>query len=276
MARTIDDIMSEMIVAKESKPELSDLNSTSSTAIWRAFMYVVAFAHYLLERIFDDHKAEVNELLLTLKPHTSRWYEEKAKAFQYGFDLIDGSDEYNNTGATEEQITASKIIAIASAVETTDGLTLKVAKLSGEDLVELSSSELIAFNAYMTKIKDAGVSITSSSNAAEELKVVLTVYYNPLVLNGDGSRIDGSDDTPIETAIKSYLSSINFNGTFKTASMVDVLQATEGIDIPTVTYTAYKYGDLDYLEFQVYRRPNSGYMILQSLTVSYLPNTNIQ
>ncbi|MDD2635607.1 MAG: hypothetical protein PHW82_08940 [Bacteroidales bacterium] len=276
MARTIDEIMAEMIAAKESKPELVALNSTSTTAIWRAFMYIVAFAHNLLERIFDTHKSEVNELLSTLKPHTSRWYEAKAKAFQYGFNLLPNDDEYDNTGATAEQIQASKIIAMASSVETIDGVVIKVAKLSGVDLVSLSQTELAAFQTYMLKVKDAGVRVISSSDDAEKLKVELTVYYNPLVLNGDGSRIDDTDDNPVETAIKSYLSSINFNGTFKTASMVDVLQSTEGIDIPTVDYVAFKYGTLSYIEFEVFRRPNSGYMILQELEVTYLPNINIQ
>ncbi len=275
MARTIDEIMTEMIAAKNNKPELADLNSTSSTAIWRAFFFVVAFAHYLLERIFDDHKSQINELLSTLKPHTACWYEEKAKAFQYGFDLLPGTDNYDNSAATEDQVEASKIIAMSSAVEIANGVAIKVAKLNGSDLVKLSDVELAAFHAYMLRVKDAGISVISTSNDAEELKVILTIYYNPLVLNIDGSRIDNTDNNPVETAIKSYLSSLDFNGTFKTANMVDALQATEGIDIPTVHYTAFKYGSLPYMEFQVYRRPNSGYMILQDLQVTYLPNTNI-
>ena len=82
MARTIEQINNEIIKAKESEPALAGLTSTSKVAIWKLWAYITAFVIYTLELIFDQHKAEVLEALTQLKPHTARWYRNKALAFQ--------------------------------------------------------------------------------------------------------------------------------------------------------------------------------------------------
>lgn len=81
MARTITDIQNEILTAKQNEPELAELNSTSKTAIWRLWVYITAFVIHTLELIFDKHKSEVSEALRQLKPHTARWYRNKALAF---------------------------------------------------------------------------------------------------------------------------------------------------------------------------------------------------
>lgn len=86
MARSIQDIQQEIYQAKENEPALNELNSTSKTAIWRLMIYIVSVAIWSLEKLFDLHKKEVDERLSELKPHTARWYRNKALAFQYGFD----------------------------------------------------------------------------------------------------------------------------------------------------------------------------------------------
>lgn len=277
MARNVDEILAEMISAKNSKPELSGLNSNSTTAIWRLLFYIVALAHNILERIFDDHKTEVLELLSKMKPHKKQWYEEKAKAFSFGYDLVPDSDEFDYGTDGEELIAASKIIAFAAATETIDGLFIKVAKLDNEDLTSLSVTEVAVFEFYMNKIKDAGVKLVITSGTAELLKLALEIYYDPLILNAVGSRLDGSDDTPVLNAIKSYLKNIEFNGTLMIHSLIDTLQNVEGITIPTCQNSAYRYGELDWIPFSVYHRPHSGYIRLSEidLTITYLPNSYI-
>ena len=92
MARTIQEIQEEILNIKQSETVLDDLNSTSKVAIWRLWVYITAFVIHTLELIFDTHKSEVSQALKQLKPHTARWYRNKALAFQYGFDLLEDSE----------------------------------------------------------------------------------------------------------------------------------------------------------------------------------------
>lgn len=117
MARTIQDIQAEMLRAKENEPALAKLNSTSKVAVWRLWIYIVAFAIHTLERIFDQHKREVYVALSELKPHTARWYRNKALAFQYGFDLIPNTDKFNNQNRTEDEIANSKVVKYSAVTE---------------------------------------------------------------------------------------------------------------------------------------------------------------
>ena len=102
MARSIQEIQTEIYQSKENEPALNGLNSTSKTAIWRLLIYIASVAIWTLEKIFDQHKKEVDERLSELKPHTARWYRNKALAFQYGFDLKEDSDIFDNKGNSEE------------------------------------------------------------------------------------------------------------------------------------------------------------------------------
>ncbi|MGV4333172.1 nucleotidyltransferase, partial [Ornithobacterium rhinotracheale] len=103
MARSIEEIQQQIYQEKANHEELNELNSTSKTALWRLWIYIVSVAIWSLEKIFDLHRAEIDERLRQLKPHTARWYRNKALAFQYGFDLLEDGDKYNNENHTEEE-----------------------------------------------------------------------------------------------------------------------------------------------------------------------------
>src|SRR5438128_8747559 len=138
MARTIAEIQTQIINQVQADPVLAaELTSTSKVAIWRLWTYVVAVCFWTLEKSFDAFRIETDEKLAALKPHSLRWYALKAKAFQYGYDLVLESDYYDNTGIEESDIEASKVVAYAAVVEQIRGLRIKVAKDSGADLEPL-------------------------------------------------------------------------------------------------------------------------------------------
>ena len=143
MARTIEQINNEIIKAKESEPALAGLTSTSKVAIWRLWAYITAFVIWTLEKIFDEHKKEVSEALSELKPHTARWYRNKALAFQYGFDLHSETDLFDNTGKSKEEIENSKIIKYSAVteVETESRLIVKIATEQGGELQPISKGQ---------------------------------------------------------------------------------------------------------------------------------------
>ena len=209
MARTIEQINNEIIKAKESEPALAGLTSTSKVAIWRLWAYITAFVIYTLEQIFDQHKAEVLDDLTQLKPHTARWYRNKALAFQYGFDLIPDTDKFNNQGFTEDQISASKIVKFSAVTEADaeSRLIVKIATEQGGELQPISLGQKASFDAYINEIKDAGVRITVINYLPDVLKLQMKIYRDPLVLDENGQSIV-TGKKPVEEAIKEYLKNL--------------------------------------------------------------------
>jgi hypothetical protein len=245
MARTIKEIYDAIISDIAANATLNQgLNSTSKTAQYRLYAYIIASAIWVLEKIFDTHKTEVETTIANLKPHSLLWYQNKALAFQLGVSLVGDTDEY---AAVDE---AALIIKYAAAKEGIDGfLKVKVAKAGTNELDYLSgawpnngvsapmtplsggSGERLAFYTYMENVKDAGVKIRYISQEADHLRSVIDIYYNPLVLSETGERIDGTDNTPVQTAIANYLQNLPFNGEFSIMAYTDAIQLVDGVDI---------------------------------------------
>jgi len=279
MARTIAEIQQAMIDAIQADPVLAPVStSTSLTAIWRLWTRIVATAQYTVEVLFDTFKAEVNELLAVLKPHSLRWYANKAKQFQYGFNLALDSDTYDNTGFTQDQIDASMIVKYSAVTEAEGRLRIKVAT-ENTDLAPLSSPQKDAFAEYMSRIKDAGVRINIESQVADKLKLGLKIYYDPLILDSAGSRIDGTESEPVQKAVNSFLKNQPFNGVFVLAYLVDALQKVEGVVIPHVESCLTQYGAFPFVTVNVQYLPDAGYMRFENtgdLTIEFIPQSQLQ
>jgi len=261
MARTIDEIQLSMLTAIAADATLSPVaTSTSKVAIFRLFTRIVAVAIWTVEVLFDTLKAELNELLAALKPHSLRWYANKAKDFQYGYSLPIDTDKYDNSLLTEEEIEDSKIVKYSAVTEGDDGkLRIKVAK-EAADLEPLAVGELAAFSEYMARIKDAGVRLLISSNTPDKLKLTLKIFYDPLILNSNGQRIDGSDLEPVQNAVRTYLKNLPFNGVFVLAYLVDALQTVEGVVIPHIVTCSTSYAAFPFTTVNVQYLPDAGYL----------------
>lgn len=234
MARTIAQIQQQIIDAKEADTSLSDLDSTSKVAVWRLWTYVVAVCIWTLENFFDVHKSEVATTIAKQKPHTLQWYVEMAKKFEYGHELPDDSDVY----VPVDESAVFRIVTHASATEEPNMVRMKVAKGMAGALVPLdntfASPQLRAFKEYMHRIKDAGVRLDISSREADGLKLTLTIYYDPLVLNGAGQRLDNPSVKPLVAAIDDYLKNLPFNGLFIVNRLIDAMENADGIRIAMV------------------------------------------
>ncbi|MDY3337783.1 nucleotidyltransferase [Riemerella anatipestifer] len=278
MARSIEEIQQEILTAKENEPALQELNSTSKTSIWRLWVYITAFAIWVLEKLFDTHKAEVSEALRQLKPHTARWYRNKALVFQYGFDLLEDSDQFDNEGHDPEQVEASKIIKYSAVVESTDEsrLIIKIATEQGEELQPINADQKATFEAYLSEIKDAGIKVTVINYRPDILRLQMKIYRDPLVLDQNGQSIL-TGKKPVEDAIKSYLKKLPFNGELVLAHLIDELQKVEGVRIPHILLAESKWIDAsvnDYGSFQpidVKTIPISGYFKIENFeNISYV------
>ncbi|RBL88527.1 nucleotidyltransferase [Chitinophaga flava] len=282
MARTIQEIQSQIIDKIASTRELQALNNISNTSIYRLFVYVVAVCQWTLDQLFDLHKQEVNDLISRMKPHSMKWYAEKAKLFQYGFNLKQESDEYDNTNATTEEITASRVVNLCAIVEQTDGrgvLALRVKAASNQgNLKKLTPDQLLSFTTYMNTVKDAGVRLLVSSDPADNLRLKINIYYNPLVLDGNGSRLDGNGPNPVVAAIKNYLTQLPFNGWLVLTYLTDALQQVDGVVIPQILQAEARYGSLPFKAFDVMYQPDAGYLSIDEehdLDIHYIPQSTI-
>ena len=234
MARSIEQIQQSIFTARKDTA-LTDLTSQSKTAIWRLFIYIMSVAIYAFEVILDKHYSDVTQKLTEEKAHTARWYRSKALAFQFGFDLVVDSDNFNNTNYTTEQISESKIVKYAAVVEAENDsrLIVKIAGETDDELNRLNEQQVASFKTYMQEIRDAGVKLTVINYEADKLFLELQINYDPLVLSSNGQHLINAN-YPVVDAIKAYMKELPFNGELVLAHLVDKLQQVEGVLIPTI------------------------------------------
>lgn len=279
MARTIQEIQTFILQAKAQEPALNELNSISKVAIWRLWVYIIAVAIWSLEKLFDQHRADIDKRLAELKPHTARWYRSKALAFQYGFDLLPDSDKFNNQGHTEEAIEASKIVKYSAVIESKNEgrLIVKIAGEQGEQLQPITDAQKQAFEAYLQEIKDAGVRLSVVNYQPDVLHLQMKIVYDPLVLDSNGQSIIHAT-RPVEETIKSYLKRLPFNGELVLAHLIDALQQAEGVKIPHLVLAQSKnitssggYGAFETIEIS--KIPTAGYFTIDNFNdITYVSN----
>lgn len=274
MARSVKEIQDEIIEQKNEQPELVGLDSTSKVSVWRMWTYITAVAIWSLEKLFDLHSNEVTEKLAHLKPHTARWYRSKALLFQYGFDLLSDSDNYDNTGADESEVENSKVIKYCAVVESesVSRLIIKIATEDSDELSPVGGDILESFQEYIAEIKDAGVAITVINYLPDRLKLTIRIIRNALLLDAEGRSIRNGNK-PVEDAIKSYLKLLPFNGNFSIQKLIDNIQQVEGVEDVSIDEaltcwidgTLQDYGNWESID--IHKVPESGYY-----TVSYTDN----
>lgn len=237
--RTVDEIKKEMVDEYTSNETVrarygvraGEELSLAKASIENILFYVIAHAIWVLERLFGEHKTEVETYISEMKPHSLRWYVNKARAFRFGQSLIEDTDQYDDTGLTDEAIADMQIVKYASAEERNGQLFIKVAKDGENGRTTLSSEEEAALKSYIQEVKDAGVKVTIRNAQAVDFKIDITIYYNPQVLDQNGvSLISGGE--PVKDAIKNYIENLPFNGEYRNVELIDKLQQVEGVVIP--------------------------------------------
>ena len=288
MARAISDIQNQvtgtLVSSLASIGVTVDPTKWSATNVLRLLCYVFAFCANALEQILDAFKADTTSYIANMKPHNLLWYVNIAKAFQYGFDLLSDSDQFNDTGYTDDQITASKIVSYAAAVKQTDAfgrlaLRIKTATTAGGDLAPLGELQLSALVEYFDRVGDAGVPLIIDSQAPDNLKMTWTIYYDPLILDNQGNRLDGTAQDVIRTAIKNYLLQLPFNGTFALQLVGDAVEALDGVVLFNIDLAQSQYGNFDFKNIATYVVPDAGYLRFASdadLVINYVAQSPIK
>ncbi|AMA48998.1 hypothetical protein [Flavobacterium covae] len=300
MARSIKEIQKTILEAKDQAVELStleiltdeeitliDVDSTSKAANWRLWVWIYAFAQFIQEQYWDTFKKEMEKRIAETRIHTPKWYREKALDFMFGVPLVPETDYYDLSGLTDAQIKAAKIVSNAATVRIVQNgygtLRLKVVRTVNGEYAPLLPEQINALDIYFNKnVADAGTVVNVTSGNADLLKLKIDIYYDPLVMAADGSRLDGTEQTPVINQIKNYLKSIDFqNGKLVLTYLVDKLQEVPGVILPVIKEAFSKYGDYDYTTPDIQnlgaineiRIADSGYMKLDELNllINYIP-----
>ena len=234
MARTVTQIQNQMLTDIASNEVLSfALSSDSMYAIFRLFVFILATAIAIHEGFFDNHLAEINDKLANQKTGTVSWYRTMALRFQYGFDLVQDKDYFDNGNATLEQIEASKIIKYAAVNEAEDSsrVILKIAGEVNRVLTDFDDpAQVEAIESYISEIRVAGVEITIINYKADKLFLNLRIKRDPLLISETGMKkgVDGGG-YPVNEALKQFMKELKFNGELQLSALIDKIQLVPGV-----------------------------------------------
>jgi hypothetical protein len=278
-------LMTDLFIGNDTVKGLYDLqpgqtfeDAFSSVSIESIIFSNVATGMFVMQELFEQFKRDVSASIGEQMPGTAAWYAWKARMFQYGRELVPDTDRYDNAGLTDEQVAAMRVVKYAAAVESRDGSILYV-KVASEDgggnRRPLSSGQLTAFGRYMDSIRYAGVRIEAVNDEPDDMRLNIDVYYDPLVLDELGKRLDGLSDTPLQDAIRDHLENLPFDGTYSNQRLVDVLQTVDGVRIAEIKYSGSRYGAYSqFTEINAREIAHAGYYRVSdaNLTLNFIPD----
>lgn len=263
-------------------PKLTFDEQFSAVSLENIIFSIIATAMWIVQSLFDTHQKEVSNSIAELKPHSLRWYRNKALDFQYGFNLLPDSDKFDNSKHTEEEIEASKIVKYAAVTEAENEsrLVIKIAGESKKELNPISEKQKDSFVAYISEVRDAGVPVTVINYRPDLLELYIKIKRNPLVLDNQGFAIApiNGDLKPVETAIQAFLKRLPFNGELILSALTDSLQVVTGVkDIylnkALSSWVSTSAIDSDYDTPQLIDMsiiPKSGYFKIKTLNIDYV------
>lgn len=299
MARSISEIKAqicETFISQDAirtgyglKDKQSFDKAFSPVSLESLMFYVVASCIWLLEKLFDCHREEVDARIETLRPHTLRWYATKAKEYMRGRELVmqDGvvvADCYDTTGMTDEDIEKARVVKYAVATEDNTQVFIKVAARGNNGQPkQLETEDLNGLKSYISQIKDAGVAVKILNEPADNMRVQLVVLYDPAILSVQSQgAADANGYTTVKLmrngadviaeAVSRVISDLPFNGEYRNSDLMAAIQSIEGVKVADIVKVEAAAGGSDaYSQVVGYRRPYSGYYALQNLTVKGRP-----
>lgn len=203
----------------------------AAVSIESIIFYIVSVAIYAVEFLFAQHIVEVESREDQMRVGNIAWWINLCKIWQFGDEL-----EYNDTTNVYEYAAineANKIIKFATVREGNAGLQLLVCMADDAGLpakmLEDPGTERDAFDAYIRKVKIAGLPLSWGSYNADQVKVILTVQRDALVMNAAGELI-ASSTKPVLLKLQEYVAGLAFgNGVINKTKLIDAVQAADGV-----------------------------------------------
>jgi len=222
MARSRETIQSTMDVEQATHTELSALNSPSTTSIFTLWKFVFASIINYFEQLFDLYKIEIEGIIKNAPVGSNFWVQKRILEFQYSATVPQVLQVDSTTLAVNYPIVDPTLLLITRcSVKTTPVkvVTIKVAKSNPP--VALSGPELSSLVGYVSDISFAGVNYSVTSLASDKLYLKADIYYN--------GQYASTISANVITAIKTYLSTLPFDGAINLLKLTDAIQAVVGV-----------------------------------------------
>ena len=201
-------------------------DSFSVVRIENILFYIVAACSHVLEVLFDQFKADVDEKISRAVVASVPWYYKIAKEFQYGDALVfnEATQQYSYPKEDEKK----RLVKYVAVRDRGSSVEILASGETGGQPTVLSDDVLTAFKQYLNRVKIAGVILSVRSLPADSISITATIRIDPLVIDRTGTRIeDGS--FVVENAVNAYLRNIIYGGTFNKTKLVDAIQNVEGV-----------------------------------------------
>lgn len=203
-------------------------SSFSAVSLESIIFGIVAAAIYVLESMFDTYSAEIDSKLATAVVASIPWYHKVCLEYQHGDQLVLDPSTYEYIYPVID--TSKQKVKFASCRDKGGGIYILVAGEGSDGTPKaLSNDVLIAFREYVNRRKPAGVIAEIYSYDPDVVRVQMSIQYDPIILNSDGSLISDPSVFPVEDAINNYLAGIVYGGTFNKNKMIDAVQGAEGV-----------------------------------------------
>lgn len=270
MNKTFEELLAELIIEKEKNVSLNGIDATSKTSIWRLMFQVVAWVLYNFSLAAMLHLQEIRELITTQKVFNLRKYRSEALRFQYGFDLMEDSDQFKTTymengveiEATDEKIEESMIVKYAACSRVVDnGRARIILKIAPDNLDEIFPNDvMVSFSKYIEEIAPSGDHVAILNYLPDMLKFAFKIKVDPLVLNAVGMSILTAT-YPVQIAIENFLKNLPFNGELSVQKLEAAILAVDGVvDLTTLS-----------IESKWIDPGVNGYGLYQPISMSVIP-----
>jgi len=204
MSKTAQQIFNELLAEKNANIELADLNSASNTAIYRIWLWLVAYAHKLLYDAWDVCKAELAKIGDQQIIGKDSWYEGLALNWSAGSTTVDV--------ASCKEILSANLRKVILKVATFDNGT--------QSLINLNSSDLDLLKLYINSKKVLGTDIDVISQSSDLLWLAFSIKYT-------GTLNDVK--LAVKQAIKAYLAAIPFGENLSMSLLVNHIFSVNGV-----------------------------------------------
>lgn len=210
----------------------------SKVSIEWVLIDIFASAAWLLEELWSLFATETEKRIDDACVTSLPWYYQKALEFQRGAELEFDNRTYSyRYKSVDEKAMVIKHVAIREVKE--DNVSKLKVYYSDAQKNALDNATREAFERYMKEIGAAGTHYVFVSAAPDELRVHLRVYYDALVLDSSGKRLD-TGVKPVEKAVESYLNNLEYGGVFYQSKVLDIIKQAEGVKDVVLDGTTWK------------------------------------
>lgn len=245
---------------------ISAVDSQSRVGIWSLYLWIVAFATWTVEKLFDNHTTEVTARAAATIAGNNAWLVQQVQLFELNNGTLTVSTDRKVVYATSN--VANRIVMFASVAREYGRAVIKVAKADGDGLpTPLSSPEVTQLATYVNHIQFAGTKLAVVSRAADRFKVSGQIYYNGL-LDPTGVQTD------INAAVSSFLAAVPFDGSISLEKVTDAIQKVTGVSDLVVQFygkpaTSGSYGSA--LSGPIWN-PYAGFAVLDTTDLTFIPS----